>query len=107
MKFLLLDPKLTALKEKKMWKWSTFEVLILLVYLILFTWSYISQIITIIKNKSSKDVDKTAFIRLSIGQLFFTVYSFSLKRIGFFLGSGITFFSLIALSIFIFHYRKK
>jgi len=90
-----------------MWKWSTFEVLILLVYLILFTWSYISQIITIIKNKSSKDVDKTAFIRLSIGQLFFTAYSFSLKRIGFFLGSGITFFSLIALSIFIFHYRKK
>ncbi len=88
-----------------MWRWSTFEVLVLLVYLILFTSSYLSQTFTIIKNKSSKNVDMFAFVRLCVGQSFFTIYSFELKRIGFFLGSALTMLSLIILSIFIFKYR--
>ncbi len=88
-----------------MWRWSTFEVLVLLVYLILFTSSYLTQTFTIIKNKSSKNVDMFAFVRLCIGQSFFTIYSFTLKRIGFFLGSALTMLSLIILSIFIFKYR--
>jgi len=78
-----------------MWRWSTFEILVLLVYLILFTSSYLTQTFKIIKNKR----------RLCIGQTFFTIYSFSLKRIGFFLGSALTMLSLIILSIFIFKYR--
>ena len=53
-----------------MWTWSTFELLVLLVYLVLFASSYTSQAITIIKNKSSENVDLFAFIRLCIGQTF-------------------------------------
>jgi len=90
-----------------MWKWSTFEVLVLLVYVILFVSAYTSQAVKIIKNKSSENVDKTAFIRVSVGQFFFTIYSFSLKRIGFFLGSALTLLSVIILSACILIYRKK
>ncbi len=90
-----------------MWTWSTFELLVLLVYLVLFTSSYVTQTITIIRNKSSKNVDMFAFIRLCIGQTFFTIYSFSLKKIGFFTGSALTLLSLIFLSIFIFKYRRS
>lgn len=89
-----------------MWKWSTFEMLVLLVYLVLFASSYVTQTITIIRNKSSENVDMYAFIRLCIGQTFFTIYSFSLKKIGFFTGSALTLLSLILLSIFIFKYRR-
>ncbi len=89
-----------------MWTWSTFELLVLLVYLVLFASSYASQTITIIRNKSSENVDMFAFIRLCIGQTFFTIYSFSLKKIGFFTGAALTLLSLIILSIFIFIYRK-
>jgi len=88
-----------------MWQWSTFEVLVLLVYLVLFASSYMTQTVTIIKNKSSENVDMFAFIRLCVGQAFFTAYSFSLKKIGFFAGSALTLLSLIILSIFIFKYR--
>jgi len=90
-----------------MWKWSMFEVLVLLVYVILFTSAYTTQALKIIKSKSSENVDKTAFIRVSAGQLFFTVYAFSLKRIGFFLGSALTLLSVIILSACILIYRKK
>lgn len=69
-----------------MWTWSTFELLVLLVYLVLFASSYVTQTITIIRNKSSENVDMFAFIRLCIGQTFFTIYSFSLKKIGFLRG---------------------
>jgi uncharacterized protein with PQ loop repeat len=90
-----------------MWKWTTFEALVLLVYLVLFTSAYMTQALKIIKSKSSENVDKTAFIRVSAGQLFFTIYAFSLKRIGFFLGSALTFLSVIVLSACILIYRKK
>ena len=41
------------------------------------------------------------------GSFFFTIYSFSLKRIGFFLGSALTLLSVIILSVCILIYRKK
>ncbi len=88
-----------------MWKWTAFEFLALTVYVVLFTSSYVTQAITIIRNKSSENVDMFAFVRLCIGQTFFTIYSFTLKRIGFFSGAALTLLSLIFLSIVIFRYR--
>lgn len=90
-----------------MWQWSGLEYLALLVYLILFFSAYVSQIVTILKTKSSANINLTAFIRLCLGQFFWTLYSFSIGKIGFFIGSALTFTSLVVLALVIFIYRKR
>lgn len=90
-----------------MWQWSGLEYLALIVYLILFFSAYVSQIVTILKTKSSANINLTAFVRLCLGQFFWTLYSFSIAKIGFFIGSALTFTSLVVLALVIFIYRKR
>lgn len=90
-----------------MWEWSGLEVAALAVYLILFFSAYVSQCLTIRRNRSSTNVNFTSFIRLCAGQFFWTVYSFSIGKIGFFIGSALTFCSLIVLAALIIAYRPR
>jgi MtN3 and saliva related transmembrane protein len=74
---------------------------------VLTMFSFIPQIIKILKNKSAKDVSLVTFLQLSLGVSLWIVYGIHLKDAIIITANGITLITLIILLGLYFNYGKQ
>lgn len=74
---------------------------------VLTMFSFIPQIIKILKSKSAQDVSILTLIQLSCGVFLWMIYGIHLKDLIIIIANGITLTSLIILLILYFKYGKK
>ncbi|MDD2688655.1 MAG: SemiSWEET transporter [Candidatus Omnitrophica bacterium] len=74
---------------------------------ILTMFSFIPQIIKVVKTKSAKDVSLFTLLQLSLGVSLWIAYGLHLRNIIIITANSVTLFSLIVLLCFYFNYGRK
>lgn len=73
---------------------------------VLTTFSFIPQIIKVVKTKSAKDVSLITLLQLTAGVILWTAYGVYLKDKIIILANGVTFLSLFTLLVLFFKYGR-